>query len=301
MPQELRPLIRIAPNAPTFDLPVLVGLEQGFFNEARIEVRYSARYEDKDKTLTEREVLSRLKESLYECGSADTFNLCEWGGIDRIERGSRGGRIAALRAAVTAQAILTFDEALQEPGDLSGVAVGVNDYTGSHYTTLQMLESVVGRNKIVTQHIGAPPVRMEILRKGSPVRAVTLMEPFISLALKEGAHILAMIFYRGAEVFSPNLTGEQCERYLRAINRAVDHINSNFGRYAHHIVEAAKGGLAPEELSRDFIRYRHAQFYEPERFGRAYAWMQSWGLSTGRSDQAAPVARTGLPSIHGMG
>ncbi len=149
MPQRL-PVIRIAPNAPTFDLPVLVGLEEGFFNEAGIEVRYSARYEDKEKTLTEREVLSRLKESLYECGSADTFTLCEWGGIDRIERGSRGGRIGALRAAITAQAILTFDEALQEPSDLSGVPVGVNDNTGSHYTTLLMLEGAVGRDNIVT-------------------------------------------------------------------------------------------------------------------------------------------------------
>jgi NitT/TauT family transport system substrate-binding protein len=284
MSQELRPLVRIAPNTPTFDLPVLVGLEEGFFDEAGIEVRYSARYEDRDKTLTEREVLSRLKESLYECGSADTFNLCEWGGIDRIERGSRGGRIAALRAAVTAQAILTFDEALQVPRDLSGIAVGVNEYTGSHYTTLQMLEGVVGRDKVVTQHIGAPQVRMETLRKGNPVRAVTLMEPFISLALKEGAHILAATFYRGAEVISPNLTEEQREAYLRAINKAVDHINSNFGHYAHYIVEATKGQLAPEELSRNFIRYGHVQFYEPERFGQAYAWMQSWGLSTGKSD-----------------
>jgi NitT/TauT family transport system substrate-binding protein len=290
MPQELKPLIRIAPNAPTFDLPVIVGLEQGFFNELGLDVRYSARYEDKEKTLTEREVLSRLKESLYECGSADTFTLCEWGGIDRIERGSRGGRIGSLRAAVTAQAILTFDETLQEPGDLSGVPVGVNDYTGSHYTTLLMLEGVVGRDKIVPQHIGAPPVRMEILRKGSPVRAVTLMEPFISLALKEGAHILALTFYRGADVFAPNLTAQQCERYLEAINRAVDHINSDFGRYAHQIVEATKGRLAPEELSQNFIRYRHAQFYEPERFRRTHAWMESWGLSTGSSDQATPVA-----------
>ena len=283
MSQATKPLLRIAPNTPTFDLPVLVGLEEGFFDEAGIDVRYSARYEDRDKTLTEREVLSRLKESLYECGSADTFNLCEWGGIDRIERGSRGGRIAALRAAVTAQAILTFDEALQVPRDLSGIPVGVNEYTGSHYTTLQMLEGVVGRDKVVTQHVGAPQVRMEILRKGSPVRAVTLMEPFISLALKEGAHILALTFYRGAEVISPNLTAEQREAYLRAINKAVDHINSNFGRYAHYIVEATKGKLAPEDLSRNFVRYGHVQLYEPEVFGQAYAWMQSWGLSTGKS------------------
>ena len=284
MSQEDRPLVRIAPNSPTFDLPVLVGLEEGFFDEVGIEVRYSARYEDRNKTLTEREVLSRLKESLYECGSADTFNLCEWGGIDRIERGSRGGRIAALRAAVTAQAILTFDDALQIPRDLAGVPVGVNEYTGSHYTTLQMLEGVVGRDKVVTQHIGAPQVRMEVLRKSSPVRAVTLMEPFISLALKEGAHILAVTFYRGAEVISPALTFEQREAYLRAINKAVDHINANFGRYAHYIVEPTKGQLAPEELSRNFIRYGHVQLYEPEVFAQAYTWMQSWGLSKGKGD-----------------
>ena len=288
MPQEL-PVVRIAPNAPTFDLPVIVGLEQGFFREAGIDVRYSARYEDKEKTLTEREVLSRLKESLYECGSADTFTLCEWGGIDRIERGSRGGRIGALRAAITAQAILTFDEALQEPSDLSGVPVGMNDYTGSHYTTLLMLGGILERDKICTQHIGAPPVRMEILRKGSPVRAVTLMEPFISLALKEGARILALTFYRGADVFSPDLTAEQCERYLQAVNRAVDHINSDFGRYAHHIVEATKGRLAPEELSRTFLRYGHTQLYEPERFSRTHAWMESWGLSPGSIGQSMTV------------
>jgi len=290
MPQQL-PVIRIAPNAPTFDLPVLVGLEHGFFNEAGIDVRYSARYEDKEKTLTEREVLSRLKESLYECGSADTFTLCEWGGIDRIERGSRGGRIGALRAAITAQAILSFDDALQEPGDLAGVPVGINDNTGSHYTTLLMLEGAMGRDKIVTQHIGAPPVRMEILRKGSPVRAVTLMEPFISLALKEGAHILALTFYRGADVFSPDVTAEHCDRYIQAVNRAVDRINSDFGRYVHHIVEATNGRLAPEELSRNFIRYGHAQLYEPERFSRTHAWMESWGLSPGRGDQAVTAGR----------
>ena len=34
MSQEAKPLVRIAPNAPTFDLPVLVGLEKGLFDDA---------------------------------------------------------------------------------------------------------------------------------------------------------------------------------------------------------------------------------------------------------------------------
>ena len=51
--------------------------------------------------------LTRLKEQQFDCGSADSYNVCEWASIDRLERGSRGGNIAALRATVAAQAILT--------------------------------------------------------------------------------------------------------------------------------------------------------------------------------------------------
>jgi NitT/TauT family transport system substrate-binding protein len=46
----------------------------------------------------------------------------------------RGAQVLALRPAVGAQAILSFDAAIQEPRDLAGVPVGINDRTGSHYT-----------------------------------------------------------------------------------------------------------------------------------------------------------------------
>lgn len=288
MASDTKPVVIIAPNTSTFDLPVLVALEEGLFDAAGIEVRYSAEYDAADQSRTERNVFARLKESEYERGSADTYNLCEWGGIDRIERGTRGGRIAALRAAVTAQAIVVFDEALQVPRDLAGVAVGINDFTGSHYTTLQLLEGAVGRDNVVVEHIGAPQARIEALRSGR-IRAVTLMEPFISLALKEGARILALTFYRGAEVIAPNLSPEQREAYLGAINQAVDRINADFGRYAHYITAQTKGALAPEELLRQFVRYRHAELYKAETFDQAYAWMQSWDLATGANDHAALV------------
>src|SRR5215467_13694703 len=135
MPQPAAPAVKIAPNNPVFDLPVLVAIEEGLFEKAGLDVRMSAQYEDREKTLTERQVLARLKEQLFECGSADSYNVCEWASIDRLERSRRAGNIAALRAAVVAQAILSFDDGLQTPRDLSGVAVAVNEFTGSHYTT----------------------------------------------------------------------------------------------------------------------------------------------------------------------
>src|SRR5258705_9509102 len=221
-----RPSIRIAPNNPVFDLPVIVGIEEGLFEAAGLDVRFSATYADREKDSAERPVMSQLKEQLFECGSADSYNVCEWASIDRLERGRRMDNIAALRAAVAAQAILSFDEALQVPRALADVPVVVQELTGSHYCTLQMLESAVGAEHVNIAHGGLPQMRYAGLKSGTH-RAVTVMEPFISLGLKEGAHVIAASFYRGGEVIAADLTPEQRKAYYDAENKAVDLINGD--------------------------------------------------------------------------
>ena len=57
-----RPFIRIAPNNPVFDLPVIVGIEEGLFEAAGLDVRFSATYADREKDSAERPIMSRLKE-----------------------------------------------------------------------------------------------------------------------------------------------------------------------------------------------------------------------------------------------
>src|SRR5207249_6632967 len=143
-----RPAVKIAPNNPVFDLPVIVGIEEGLFAKAGLDVRFSATYADREKDSADKPVLSRLKENMFECGSADSYNVCEWASIDRLERGQRSGKVAALRAAVAAQAILTFDDKLQTPRDMYDVPVVVQELTGSHYTAVQMLESAIGHDHI---------------------------------------------------------------------------------------------------------------------------------------------------------
>ena len=287
---DAKPLIKIAPNNPIFDLPVLVAIEEGLFEKAGLDVRMSASYEARESDCAERPVMSRLKENLFDCGSADSYNVCEWASIDRLERGKRGGNIAALRAAVAAQAILTFDEDLQVPRDLADVPVVVQELTGSHFTTLQMLESSLGADHVKIEAGGLPFKRWQGL-KDRTYRAVTVMEPFISLGLKEGAHIIAAEFYRGGEVVAPDLTPEQRDAYYAAENQAVDLINNNFYKYAHHVVAAAKGALQPHELSRAFVRYKHVDYYDPALFTRTYDWMKARGLTDGQSDHSTLVGR----------
>ena len=283
-----KPVVRIAPNNPVFDLPVIVGIEEGLFARAGLDVSFSATYADRERDSAEKPVLSRLKEQLYECGSADSYNVCEWASIDRLERGERAGNIAALRAAVAAQAILTFDERLQTPRDMADVPVVVQELTGSHYTTLQMLESAVGREHVKIVNGGLPQMRWAGLKNGS-YRAVTVMEPFISLGLKEGAHIIACSFYRGGEVVAPELTPDERKAYYDAENQAVDLINADFYKYAHHVAAHAKGALQPHELMRAFVHYKHVDYYDPVLFGRAYDWMKARGMTEGQSQHAALV------------
>jgi len=281
-------IVNIAPNNQVFDLPVIVGIEEGLFAEAGLDVRFIATHDEREVDSAEKPVLSRLKENLFECGTADSYNVCEWASIDRLERGARGGNIAALRASVAAQAILTFDESLQTPRDMADVPVVVQESTGSHFTTLQMLESAVGAAHVNIQGGGLPQTRYAGLKRGD-YRAVTVMEPFISLGLKEGAHIIAASFYRGGEVVAADFTPEERKAYYDAENRAVDMINADFYKYAHHVAAHAKGALKPEELSRAFVRYKHVDYYDPALFDRAYDWMKARGITEGDSAHDALV------------
>jgi NitT/TauT family transport system substrate-binding protein len=280
--------VRIAPNNPVFDLPVIVGIEEGLFARAGLDVAFSATYADRERDSAEKPVLQRLKEEMFECGSADSYNVCEWASIDRLERGKRGGKLAALRAAVAAQAIVSFDDQLQTPRDMSDVPVVVQELTGSHYTTIQMLESAVGREHVNIQQGGLPQKRWQGLKDGS-YRAITVMEPFISLSVKEGAHIIAASFYRGGEVVAAELTPEQRKSYYDAENLAVDLINADFYKYAHHVTAHAKGALEPRELLRAFVHYKHVDYYDPALFNRAYEWMKARGMTEGQSQHGALV------------
>ena len=288
MAAAAKTVVKIAPNNPVFDLPVIVGIEEGLFASAGLDVSFSATYADREKDNARTPFLSRLKEQMFECGSADSYNVCEWASIDRLERGKRGGNIAALRAAVAAQAILTFEDGLQTPRDMADVPVVVQELTGSHYTTLQMLESAIGKEHVNIVNGGLPQMRYAGL-KTRQYRAVTVMEPFISLGLKEGAHVVAASFYRGGEVVAPDLTPEQRKAYYDAENQAVDMINADFYKYAHHVAAHAKGALKPNELLRAFVRYKHVDYYDPTLFTRAYEWMKARGMTEGQSQHGALV------------
>src|SRR2546426_11747263 len=104
MSSASKPVVKIAPNNPVFDLPVIVAIEEGLFESAGLDVSFSATYADREKDSAEKPVLSRLKEELFECGSADSYNVCEWASIDPLARRTRAVQDAAPTGCVDADA-----------------------------------------------------------------------------------------------------------------------------------------------------------------------------------------------------
>jgi NitT/TauT family transport system substrate-binding protein len=279
-------VIKLAPNGPVFDLPILVAQEEKLFEKAGVEVVFIEKH---DPALSSDNPFERQKERLYENGAADGYNLCEWAGLDRSERSDRGSVVHSLRPAVAAQALLSFDPDILEPRDLAGVPVGVNERTGSHYTTLQLLEGTLPRDEIVVAHAGSPLQRYEALKRGE-FKAAALMEPFISLALKESAHIVAVIFYRGSEVIAPSLPPHARAAYLNAVNQAAVLLRQDFAKYKHHVLEPVKGRLAPEELHHHFVHYAPSKVFDKKRFDYTYEWMGTWDLTPGEKEYEALIA-----------
>ncbi|WP_181779822.1 nitrate ABC transporter substrate-binding protein [Pseudonocardia pini] len=270
--------IVVSPNHAVFDLPEIVAVQEGLFDAVGLAVRFA---DSPDRSAdAKRDPAARHKESLFTTARADVYNVCEWGGIDRLERDTRGGRIGHLRAAVVSQALVSLDDDLNEPHDLADVPVAVNDYTGSHYTALHLLEGTVPRERITLAHVGPPATRLDRLLAGES-RATMLMEPFLSAALSHGAHVLGTYAYRGSQVVAPHLTAEQQEAYRTAVDKAVDLINADRARWAPTI--AAEAGLDPALLRTDYYRYTHIAPFTERRFTETYAWMRSWRLTDGRS------------------
>lgn len=284
---QQRPRIRIAAGSSMFYLPLYVARDEGFFDEAGLDVAFAEG--DGNTAPSPEDVFQRLKENQYDECQADTYNICEWAGVDRTERGSRPSRVVGLRAAVAAQAIISFDARIQEPRDLAGVPIGVNNRAGSHYATAQLLEGAIAPEHARIEHAGAPQERYAALKDGR-YRAATLMEPFISLALKEGAHIVNLTFYRGVEVVSTALAAWELKAYFSAVDRAVDLINQDFGKYKHVITRRVGDALAPHELSSQYVRYVHTTPFTEDRFQDTYDSMQRWKLTDGQSHYASVAA-----------
>lgn len=275
--------IKIETHGAVFYLPYFVARDKGYFVDEGLDVDLVPKPAPPEQELEivedPRSQHSFHTFTLFEAGTTQLYNACEWGQLRRSQDSNRGGRVVARRAAVASQAIVVRpDSPYNVPTDLANVAVGVNFHHGSHYLALQALEGFLPRTDIRLVGVKGKS-RLDALADGD-LDAVALMEPWITVAEKRGYKILTEAHYFGAEVANDEISADQFEKINRAVSRAVDDIQHDVRPYLSYLLDQAAGveELAPADFRLGRLRYIHPGPYPEEEYDRILDWIAGWGL-----------------------
>ena len=269
------------------DLPLLVARDDGFFRDEGLDVDIiktpGSGQHWSDHQALRANIFDRTMEALYDKGQCDQFRMCEWGVMKRAveatkETGHRPAKIVALGSAMSTFAIVTDPKArIYEPEQLKNKPIAVSPFNGSHFTTLKLLEGFLNRDQIKTTFAGTMRERIEALIRGE-VAAVSLMEPWISVAEKRGLRVLMESHSTRSEAAGDELDGATLAKMFRAEARAAEVIDQHPERYAHYLIEEAGGLLEPRELKLARLVNAPPEPYTRERFDHTYTWTLGWGL-----------------------
>src|SRR3954463_14977485 len=269
------------------DLPLLVARDEGFFGDHGLDVEIlktpGSGQKDSDHQALRSNIFQRTMESLYEEGKCDQFRMCEWGIMKRavesqVEEGHRPAKIVALGSAMSSFALVTDPKAgIYEPEQLKDKQIGVSPFNGSHFTTLKLLEGFLRRAQIKTTFAGTMRERIEALKRGE-VAAVSLMEPWISVAEKQGLRVLMESHSTRSEAAGDELDGQTLRKMFAAEAEAARAIDKNPAKYAHYLVEEAGGMLEVRDLKLARILNAPPEAYTRERFDHTYQWTVGWSL-----------------------
>src|SRR5437764_6065609 len=269
------------------DLPLLVARDEGYFRDQGLDVDVirtpGSGERDSDHQALGANVFERTMEALYDQGACDQFRMCEWGVMKRavesnVAQGHRPAKIVALGSAMSTFAIVSDPKSgIYEPEQLKGKPIGVSPFNGSHFTTLKLLEGFLKREQIKTTFAGTMRERLEALKRGE-VAAVSLMEPWISVAERQGLRVLMESHSTRSEAASDELDGPTLRKMFEAEAEAAKAIDKHPERYAHYLVEEAGGLLEIKDLKLSRILNAPPEPYSRERFDHTYQWTLGWNL-----------------------
>ena len=284
--QETTKKLQLAIMNAIHDLPVLVARDEGYFIDEGLDIEFvttpGMAQVTTSHTVQWDGIFERPLESVYNEGGIDQYRMCEWGimkrAVESTNEGLRPRKIVALGAAMSSFAIVVapgFDA--YEPEQLKDKPIAVTPFNGSNFTTLKMMEGFLAQEHIKTVNAGNMKQRLEAVGKGE-VAAASLMEPWISVAQKEGFRILIESHSTRSEAAGDELDGPTLAAMFRAQTRAVGTIEKDPKPYLHYLVAETGGLLKPEEFQTWRILNAPPQPYTRERWDDTYDWTVKWDM-----------------------
>lgn len=217
-------------------------------------------------------------ESMEAGRACEISSACHW--AVSMAASAAHGRMWGHAYSVTPSGIWVAPESpLQTPEDLAGVEVAVGFHSGSHFSALQALESILPRDQISMQFVGGPLDRLKLALDRRVPAANVFGAPGYVLE-QQGFRKLVDTSFMIGFLINGDATDEQLRAYFSALQRAQREIDAAKERYQRYFLEELPQRYHP------LFDHRRAGIgerlvFEPytrEMFDRTHRWMLDWQI-----------------------
>lgn len=225
-----------------------VAEEKGYFADEGLQ------YEFVDNTLMNDHVASSVSGATeYRSGAYETMeagnacavgSACHWA-VNQAAATSHGKMWGNAYSVTPAGIYARPDTGIFKPSDLAGVEVGVGYHSGSHFSALAALQSILEPDQIKLVYKGGPIDRLTRLIDGSVPAANLFGNPMYVAEQKGFRKVVDTTFMIGF-IIEGDAEQSDVEKYFRALQRAQRDIDAEPERYKHYFLKEL-----PEEFHDD--------------------------------------------------
>jgi hypothetical protein len=269
-----------------------VAEEKGYFTAEGLEYTF-VDSEDYGVHAKQRDDAGEIKTGAFETfgagrDGADVSCACHW--ATNVAAGERTGHLVTAAYSVAPCGILVPPESpVRGPEDLAGVPVAVGYHSGSHFTTVQALESVLTLDDMKITFQGQPNQRLDALLDRQ-VSAATLFGVPLYIAEAFGFRkVVDATFMIGFLVTGSEATRADIDKYLAALRRAQMDIDLRPELYKHYHLRAVPEKYRDQVDVRAFGTGERIVFlpYTREVFTATRQWTEAHNLFSGASGPSA--------------
>ena len=269
-----------------------VAEEKGYFTAEGLEYSFIVSG-DYGMSSVQRDEAGEVKTGAFETfgagrSGADVSCACHWATSTAARE--RAGHLVTTAYSVAPCAIVVPPESpVRRAEDLAGVPIGVGYHSGSHFATVQALESVLGPGDLKLTYQGPPNERLDALLDRQVPAATAWGVPLYIAEALGFRKVLDATFMIGFLVTGADATKADVDKYLAALRRAQMEIDLRPELYKHYHLRSVPEKYHDQVDVRGFGSGERIVFlpYTREVFAQTQQWIETHELfarATGQAD-----------------
>jgi NitT/TauT family transport system substrate-binding protein len=266
-----------------------IAVEKGFFEDEGLDYVFDVRaLENAAQDISEdaRHDIRVGAYELYLSGGGGKKNMscaCHWA-VNQAATDAAGRMWGHAYSVLPSGIYVDADSSIHRPEELDGVEIAVGYHSGSHFSTIQALEPLLGADRITLRFGGFPYDRVDALLSGE-VQAAAVWGAATYLVEQHGCRRVLDSTFMAGFMFGADTDPHDVELYFRGLKRAQMELDLEPERYKHYYLKEIPERYHDGIDVRCFGPGERVVFlpYTSEMYERAQRWMRERGLFEGDS------------------